>query len=139
MAMFRPQLHLQKQEVDKGLKMVIIDGICSEVVVCLSSGVLLIAIALALGASNFQIGLLAAFPTMTNVAQLLSIIWMRRYPNRKIITVGAVLVARLPLILIGLMLYSPQASSIYLLIAGMFVHYFLVQLVVPVGIPGLRI
>ncbi len=104
--------------------MVIIDGICSEVVVCLSSGVLLIAIALALGASNFQIGLLAAFPTMTNVAQLLSIIWMRRYPNRKIITVGAVLLARLPLILIGLMLYSPQASSIYLLMAGMFVHYF---------------
>lgn len=121
--MFRPQLHLQKQDVDKGLKMVIIDGLCSEVVVCLSSGVILIGIALALGASNFQIGLLAAFPTLTNVAQLLSIVLMRQYPNRKVITVGAVVLARIPLLLLGFMLYTPQATSIYLLMVGMFVHY----------------
>ncbi|NGM61705.1 MFS transporter [Sphingobacterium sp. SGG-5] len=119
-----PETHLHKEQVDKGLKMVIIDGLASEVVVCLTSGVFLVAVALLLGASNFQIGLLAAFPTLTNLAQLLSIIWMRYYPNRRLITVSSVFLARLPLIIVAIMLYLPDKSSIYLLMLCMFVHYF---------------
>lgn len=121
----KPKLHLEPAEINRSLRMVIIDGLCSEVVVCLSSGAILVGAALLLGASNFQIGLLASFPTLCNLAQLLTILLIQRYPNRKLITVLAVFLAKMPLLLIGLLVWTNTHVSFNMLLVFMFVHYFL--------------
>jgi len=121
----RPKHHLEPQEIERSLRMVIIDGLCSEIVVCLSSGAILMGAALLLGASNFQIGLLASFPTLCNLAQLLTIVLIQRYPNRKVITVLSVFIAKLPLLLIGFVMWSNANLSFNILLGFMFIHYFL--------------
>lgn len=121
----QPKHHLEPEDIDKSLRMVVIDGLCSGVVVCLSSGAILVGAALLLGASNFQIGLLASFPTLCNLAQLFTIALMQRYPNRKVITVLSVFIAKIPLLLIGLVIWSNANLSFNILLSFMFIHYFL--------------
>ena len=58
---FRPSERLTEEQVNKGLKYVIGDGLATEAMVTLTSGAFLVAMALSMGATNFQIGLLAAF------------------------------------------------------------------------------
>ncbi|WP_410221493.1 MFS transporter [Pedobacter sp.] len=118
----KPQLHIENKEIERSLHLVIVDGISSEIVVCLTSGAFLVATALLLGASNFQIGLLAAFPSLTNLAQLFSILLMRRFPNRKSITTISLIIARTPLIIIGWLLFQ-FGISVYFLMVMMFIHY----------------
>ena len=91
----------------------------------LTSGTFLVAMAVQLGASNFQIGLLAAMPTLTNVFQLIAIWLVQRYNNRRIVTVIANLFARFPLFIVGLLpfLFS-TGTSIQVLIFFLFFHYF---------------
>lgn len=119
----KPQIHIENKDIERSLKLIIIDGVTSEIVVCLTSGTFLVAIALLLGASNFQIGLLAAFPSLTNLAQIISIILMRRFPNRKSITTISLIFARTPLVIIGALLLQ-FGISIYFLMTMMFLHYF---------------
>lgn len=75
----QPKKELNDQEVQEGLKMVIGDGLAAEAMTVLTGGAFLVAMALLMGANNFQIGLLAALPTFTNFFQLLSIWLVRRY------------------------------------------------------------
>src|ERR1041384_6042464 len=119
----RPKEVLTDAEVQKGLKLVIGDGLATEAMTALTGGTFLVAMALLMGASNFQIGLLAALPTFTNIFQLLSIWLVRRYNNRRGVSVFCSLLARIPLIIIGIvaMFYS---SSINILIFFLFFYYF---------------
>jgi hypothetical protein len=94
--MFSPKQTLTDDELKKGLKLLIIDGLTAEAMTTLTGGAFLVAMALLLGASNFQIGLLAALPTITNLLQLLSIWLVRRFNNRRAIAVLCGLFARVP-------------------------------------------
>jgi len=109
---FRPAEQLSDQQVKKGLKLVVYDGLAAEAMATLTGGTFLVAIALHLGASDLQIGLLAALPTLTNVFQLFAIWLVQRYNNRKVIAAVCNLAARLPLLAIGLLplLFSSGAS-----------------------------
>ena len=120
---WKPKAQLSDQEVKKSLRMVLFDGLTAEALVCLSSGAVLVAIALSLGASNFEIGLLAAFPTLTNLAQILTILVLRKFPYRKLFTIIAVFISRLPLILIGIIMWFGESQTVSLLLYGIFVHY----------------
>jgi hypothetical protein len=53
---------LTEEEIKKGLRSVIRDGLTTQTMVTLTGGVFLVAFALKLGASNTIIGLLAAIP-----------------------------------------------------------------------------
>src|SRR5919112_5602809 len=97
----RPKKELSDSEVATGLKYIIGDGLATEAMTALTGGAFLVAMALLLGATNFQIGLLAALPTFTNTFQLISVWLVRRYNNRRAIAVICALLARLPLIVIG--------------------------------------
>ncbi|WP_256007331.1 MFS transporter [Pedobacter deserti] len=121
---FTPKKNLTQQEVAKGLKLVIWDGLAAEAMTSFTGGAFLVAMALLLGASNFQIGLLAAMPLFTNVAQLLSVLLVKRYNNRRAIAVYSAYLARLPLIVIGLSILWFSAGSVNLLIFFLFFHYF---------------
>ncbi|HYH55146.1 MAG TPA: MFS transporter, partial [Anseongella sp.] len=83
------------------------------------------ALALGMGASNFQIGLLAALPTLGNLFQLLAIYLIHKYANRKAITVTCSIFARLPLLLISMMpFFLPANLGLALLILLLCIHYF---------------
>jgi MFS family permease len=115
---------LTQAQINTGLKQVIRDGLATEAMSCLTEGTFLVALALHLGASNFQIGLLAALPTFTNIFQLAAIWLVRRIGNRRIITVASLALARLPLFLVGILpFWLSNETALIALTVLMFVHY----------------
>lgn len=120
----KPQSELTENDLKRGLKMVIWDGLASEVVTSLTGGAFLVAMALLLGANNLQIGLLAALPMITNIFQLLSIVLVRRYQNRRAVSVLCLALARIPLVIIGVMVLLRESGSINMLIFFLLFHFF---------------
>lgn len=112
---------LSEQEVQSGLRMVVTEGLTTEAMTTLTTGAFLVAMALLLGASNLQIGILAALPTFANIFQLLSIWLVRRYNNRRAISVISALLARIPLIIVGVLSFF-ASGSIQLLILFVFFY-----------------
>lgn len=119
----QPKETLTEDEVKKGLKLVIADGLAAEAMTTFTGGAFLVAMALLMGASNFQIGLLASLPTFTNLFQLISIWLVRRSNNRKGVAVFSSLLARIPLIVIGVIAFLAPDSGISLLIYFLFFYY----------------
>ncbi len=62
---------LSEKQVQSGLNFIVQEGLAAEAMSTLTGGTFLVAMAVLLKATNFQIGLLAALPTLTNVFQLL--------------------------------------------------------------------
>lgn len=118
----RPKKELTEQEVQTGLRLGVLEGLATEAMTTLTGGAFLVAMALLLGANNLQIGMLAALPTFTNLFQLLSIWLVRRYNNRRAISVTCSLLARLPLVVVGAFSFF-AAGSIQLLIIFLFCYY----------------
>jgi len=114
---------LTDEEVQKGLRMVIGDGMTTEAMTVLTGGAFLTAMALLLGASNFQIGVLAGLPTFTNIFQLVSVWLVGKLKNRRLVAVGCGLLARVPLLVIGFLALRSSAS-VHLLMSLLFFFYF---------------
>lgn len=122
---FKPSENLNEEQIKSGLKLVIADGLAAESMVALTGGTFLVAMALHMGASNFQLGLLAALPTFSSIFQLVAVWLVQRYNNRKAITVIFSSLARFPLFVIGAMpLLFTGGSSVYALIFFLFFHYY---------------
>lgn len=121
---FKPSPQLTEQQVQNGLKQVIKDGLTAEAMVCLTGGTFLMAMAVLMKASNFQIGLLSSLPIFTNIFQLFSIWLVQRYNNRRAVMVISSFIARLPLFAIGALpfLFS-NGTSITVLIFMLSFHY----------------
>ncbi|MVT08005.1 MFS transporter [Chitinophaga tropicalis] len=119
----QPRPELTESEVQKGLKMVIWDGLLAEVMTSFTGSAFLISMALLMGANNIQIGLLAALPTFTNLSQLLSIWLVRKYNNRRAVAVYCAYLARFPLILIGCSVLWVTGGSVSMLIFFLFFYY----------------
>ncbi len=120
--MLKPAESLTEADVKKGLRLIIFDGLATETMNALVGGVFLVAMALLLGASNFQIGLLAALPTVTNFFQLASIWLVRRFNNRRAVCVIGSFLARIPLILIGAAVFFFK-GNISIVIVFLFFYY----------------
>lgn len=114
---------LTEAEVKKGLKFGIGDGLTTEAMTTLTGTTFLVAMALLLHASNFEIGLLAAFPTFTNIFQLISIWLVRRFKSRRLVSVACSIVARIPLILTGLVVLSFKTPTIQPVLIFLFLYY----------------
>ncbi|HKH59707.1 MAG TPA: MFS transporter [Flavitalea sp.] len=121
---FRTSDSLTLSEIRGGLKLVIKDGLAAEAMTTLTGGTFLVAIALYLGASNFQVGLLAALPILTNISQLIAIWLVQQYNNRRGVAVICNFLARFPLLFIALLpwLFSKE-TSLQVLIFLLFFHY----------------
>jgi MFS family permease len=119
-----PKDTLTTEDVQKGLRMVIWDGLAAEVMIAFTGSTFLVAMALLLGATNIQIGLLGAMPTLTNLSQLISILLVRRFNNRRSIAVYCAYLARIPLVITGILVLTLPHSSIHLLLFFLFFHYF---------------
>ncbi|MBS7563246.1 MFS transporter [Mucilaginibacter sp. Bleaf8] len=122
----RPSKQLTENQVKRGLNLVLADGLTSEAMVVFTSGTFLTAMAVNLGASNFQLGLFAALPTFTTVFQLFSIWMVRHFNNRRVITALFNFLARVPILVIGLLpfLFTKGTSIQILLLMLFFQHVF---------------
>jgi MFS family permease len=122
----RPSDKITNSQLNSGLNYVIADGLSAEAMVVFTSGTFLTAMAIHMGATNFQLGLLAALPTFTTIFQLASIWLVQKFNNRKAITSLFNLFARLPLIAIGVMpmLFTGSTTIQVLLVLLFFQHIF---------------
>jgi MFS family permease len=115
----RPQAEITAEKVEQGKRALIHDGAWANVVGALTSGVLLVGFALALGASDQIIGILAAIPFITQLAQLPAIRLIAALRRRKAITVIASSSGRVLLLLIALLPFLPERElALALLIGG---------------------
>ncbi len=85
----RPSPTLTDAEVGRSLRLMIWQGVAHGALFSLGSGGFMAAYALALGANNLQVGILAALPFITQVAQLPAILAVERYRRRKAIGIPA--------------------------------------------------
>lgn len=120
---FKPKEYLSEAEIQDGLKKVIWDGLTAEAMTALTSGTFLVALALLLGANNFQIGILASLPLATNVLQLVSVWLVSKYHNRRAVAVICAYLARIPLIIVGLSLFIFNEFSFLFLAVMLGMHY----------------
>jgi hypothetical protein len=107
-----PSPSLTKDEVERGLSYVILDGLSTHAFVTLTGGIFLVAFALELGASNIVIGLLAAIPPLAELVQIPAIGLIERIRNRRLISVVASVFSRCVWVLIALIpfLVSPETG-----------------------------
>jgi MFS family permease len=94
-----PVLELTEADTEKGLKAIVRDGLCSQAMGTFTTGTFLVGYALALGANNAMIGLLAAIPFLANLLQVPTVLLVERVRMRKAIVVAANVVGRLALLL----------------------------------------
>jgi len=111
--------------MQSGQKYILKDSMAGEAMVNLSGGAFITAMALHLGASNFQIGLLASLPILTNIFQLISIWLVKRYNNRRAVAVLSSFLGRFPMLFAAVLPFIfSTAVGLKLLLAILFVHYF---------------
>ncbi|MBS7566581.1 MFS transporter [Mucilaginibacter sp. Bleaf8] len=121
----RPSEILTEQQVQSGQKYILKDSLAGEAMVNLSGGAFITAMALHLGASNFQIGLLASLPILTNIFQLFSIWLVQRYNNRRAVAVVGSFLGRFPMLFAAFLPFMfSTAMGLKLLLVILFAHYF---------------
>ncbi len=85
---------LEPRRLDEGLRMLLMDGVSSQVMGSLTGGALLVAFALLLGASNTVIGIIAAVGPLTQLLQIPAILLVEKIRRRKSLVILSLLVGR---------------------------------------------
>jgi len=118
-----PVSPLSESEIDKGLNTIIREGLATQAMVTLSSGIFLVAYALQLGASNFTVGLLAAILPLSQLIQIPAIYLVEHYRRRRLISTTATSINRfflVPIALIPLIFHGKAALGV--LVAALSLH-----------------
>jgi len=117
--LFRPKPTISDDEVKRGLRYMTLEGMASLGFFSITTSGFLAAFALALGANNLQIGILAAIPFITQPLQIPAILLVERIRLRKAIALGTYLLAQMlwiPIALIPFFLDVPGAGAISMLL-----------------------
>ncbi|WP_259016188.1 MFS transporter [Emticicia fluvialis] len=121
----QPQDTLTEKEIECGMKLSIREGLATETMTVLTSGAFLTALSLLLGATNLQIGFIAALPAFSNISQLITIWLVKRFNNRRGISVLFSVLGRIPILVIGIIaLFFPHDISIEFIILFLFFNFF---------------
>lgn len=121
--MFKVKDNLTEEDVQRGMKAVINDGLASTAMGIFTGGVFLTAYALKLGASNYIIGLLAAIAPLMALIQIPSIYLVEKIKNRKAIVVSTSFVSRVFWLLVaGIPFLFPVSIGIKVLVVGLALH-----------------
>lgn len=98
--LFRTQPSLTQADHRRARRGLLADGVCSSSMATLQGGPFLAAFALALGASNYEVGLLATIGFLSQFAQLGGLFLVQKFPKRRGIVVLAAGASRLLWVLI---------------------------------------
>ena len=116
MAQFlRPSPTLTDQDVRRSMTLLVWEGAGSSAMFSLGSGGFMAAYALALGASNLQVGVLAALPLLAQILQFPVILAIERFRARKLLGVPALAAMHLMWVPIGaipFVLETPGTAAI---------------------------
>lgn len=119
-----PHEIISNQETTAGLKMLVVDSTCSQIMNVLAGGAFLVAFALALGASNTVIGLLSALNPLSQILQIPAIFLIEWTALRKATTVLAAFSSRLFLLLIAALPWVvPAPYRISVLLCALLVFF----------------
>ena len=116
----KPSPTLSEGDVQRTLGLMRWDGVAASALFSLGSGGFMAAYALALGANNLQVGILAALPPMSQVIQLPAILAIERFRVRKATGLPAWFLAQLMWLPIGavpFLLETPGAPAVAAVIA----------------------
>lgn len=89
------QATLSEKDYQRAERGLVADGICSASMSTLQGGPFLAAFALALGASNYEVGLLASIGFISQFAQVAGLLLVQKFPRRRIIVILAAALSRL--------------------------------------------
>lgn len=111
-------------ELDRrsGMRLVLVDGLTSQAMETLASGLFLTAFAVALGASNLTIGVLASIPALAQLMQIPGVVLVERVRRRRTVTVAAALAGRSSLVAMGAAPWLPQEYVLPLLMTVAAIH-----------------
>ena len=115
----RPRPTLTAQETQRSLRFLAWEGLASGAMFSLGSGGFMAAYALALGANNLEVGILAALPFMSQVVRLPSILLVERFRARKALGLPALILSHLSWIPVGavpFLLDTPGKLAVILVI-----------------------
>ena len=122
MNIFEPKSTLSAKERTFGLRMMTLEGMASLGFTSIITSGFLAAYALAVGANNLQIGILAALPFIMQPLQIPALLLVEKLRRRKSITVITWLIAQLlwfPVALIPVLCQVPGAGAVSLLLTLM--------------------
>jgi len=128
-----PDETVTRVDVQYGLGWLVRYGVCIQAMETLTIGAFLVAYALHLGASNLQIGILAAIPHLAQFSQFLGIYLVERIRKRRLIAVVAGMTARPMLLIMAAAAFLPDPQVALLVVIGGFLLRYLFGAIMGVG------
>lgn len=116
-----PQPHVDEAERERGLRLLVIEAAFSSGTGALTSGVILTAFALHLGASNLWVGVLASAPFLTQLLQVPAILAVERQRARKRIAVLSSVIGRLMLLAMAAAAFFSGTLALLAVLAAQYV------------------
>ncbi|MEK9213041.1 MFS transporter [Sphingomonas sp. 2378] len=107
-----PQPQLTIADRERGLRLLVNEAVFSGGAAALTSGVILTAFALHLGASNVMVGILAAMPFLAQLLQLPAVQLIERWRRRKQIAVVASLIGRTMLAVMAMLSFFSGTTAL---------------------------
>ncbi|MEZ0496408.1 MFS transporter [Sphingomonas sp. IW22] len=120
MATLAPQAHVSAEDRDRGLRLLVVEAAFSGGGAALTTGVILTAFALHLGASNIMIGILASAPFLAQLLQLPAILLVERVRQRKRIAVLSSIVGRMMLGVMAVTAFFTGTTAVLIFLAAQF-------------------
>jgi MFS family permease len=116
-----PQMTITTEEREQGLRRLVIEAAYSGGTAALTSGVILAAFALHLGASNLMIGILASAPFLTQLLQIPAVLLVEHSRARKRIAVLTSIVGRLMLIVMAATAFTAGTAALLIFLAAQYI------------------
>jgi len=116
-----PQPHVSQDECARGLRLLVVEAAFSGGASALTSGVILTAFALHLGASNMMVGILASAPFLAQLLQLPAILLVERWRQRKRIAVLTSIAGRLMLAVMAATAFFTGTAPLLAFLTAQFV------------------
>ncbi len=128
--MLLPLPHVSPERLETGQRALVRDLAWASLSGSFAGGVILVAFALALGATPVQVGLLAAIPFLAQAAQLPATVLIEKLMQRKRVAVVAITAARVVVLLMAVL---PFMASPGVALAGLLGAQVLISLLGAVG------
>jgi MFS family permease len=120
MARLDPQPHVSEEGYARGLRLLVVEAAFSGGAIALTTGVILTAFALHLGASNVMVGVLASAPFLAQLLQLPAILLVERLRQRKRIAVLTSIAGRLMLGVMAATAFFTGMTPLLIFLAAQF-------------------
>lgn len=114
-----PKTSLSRADTQNGLRVLTLECMASTGFSSITSSAFLVAFALALGANNLQIGILASIPWITDFFQIPAVWVIEKFRHRKFVVFITWLISQLlwiPIALLPLYVMTPGSNGVIMLI-----------------------